>query len=123
MNKINTIGSINKGNEIYYIYDLIKNSKSSLIYIARNDRDRRTFRMTSKDGRYSKTHYKVLNIFEPFSYLELFPETGRTHQIRVHMKSIGHPIISDSSYSGGESMLKSFHVKHSLLIKKVLKLL
>ena len=91
--------------------------------IVRNDRDRRTFRMTSKDGRYSKTHYKVLNIFELFSYLELFPETGRTHQIRVHMKSIGHPIISDSSYSGGESMLKSFHVKHSLLIKKVLKLI
>ena len=37
------------------------------------------------------------------------------------MKSIGHPIISDSSYSGGKSMIKSFHVKHSSLIKKVLK--
>ena len=63
------------------------------------------------------------NIFEPFSYLELSPQTGRTHQIRVHMKSIGHPIISDSSYSGGKSMIKSFHVKHSSLIKKVLRLI
>jgi len=89
--------------------------------IIRNDRDRKTFRMTNKDGRHSETHYKVLNIFEPFSYLELSPKTGRTHQIRVHMKSIGHPIISDSSYSGGKSMIKSFHVKHSSLIKKVLK--
>ncbi len=91
--------------------------------IVRHNRDRKTFKMTKEHGRYSKTSYKILNIFEPFSYLELLPETGRTHQIRVHMKSIGHPIVSDSAYSGGESMIKSFHIKYSSIIKKVLNMI
>ena len=91
--------------------------------IVRNNRNRKTFKMSQEDGRYSKTRYKILNVFEPFSYIELLPETGRTHQIRVHMKSIGHPIVSDIAYSGGESMVKSFHVKYSKVIKKVFKII
>ena len=91
--------------------------------IVRNNRDRKIFRMTESKGRYSMTNYQRLDILGPFSYLELSPQTGRTHQIRVHMKSIGHPIVSDSAYSGGKTMIKSFHVKYTSLIKRVLKLI
>ena len=57
-------------------------------------------------GRESVTKYKVLSIKylanknEPLSLVELYPETGRTHQIRVHLKHIGHPIMSDELYAG-----------------------
>ncbi len=45
------------------------------------------------------THYKVLRYYEDYSLLEVQPKTGRTHQIRVHLKSIGHPIVCDSFYA------------------------
>ena len=50
-------------------------------------------------GKQSVTHYKVLEEFNGFSYIELELETGRTHQIRVHMSYIGHPIVNDSLYN------------------------
>jgi 23S rRNA pseudouridine1911/1915/1917 synthase len=46
------------------------------------------------------TEYKVLKEFEDYTLVEVSPKTGRTHQIRVHMKSIGHPIVCDPLYSG-----------------------
>ncbi len=51
-------------------------------------------------GRESVTKYKVLYADNLYSYLELYPETGRTHQIRVHLKYIGHPIFADFFYAG-----------------------
>lgn len=57
-------------------------------------------------GRESVTHYKVLQYFENpktkevVSFVELFPKTGRTHQIRVHLQYIGHPIFGDELYAG-----------------------
>ncbi len=50
-------------------------------------------------GKPSVTHYKVIEQFKGFSYIELSLETGRTHQIRVHMNYINHPIINDSLYN------------------------
>lgn len=46
------------------------------------------------------TEYKVKKIFEEFSFVEAFPKTGRTHQIRSHFAAIGHPIVCDKLYSG-----------------------
>ena len=89
--------------------------------IIRNSKDRKTFILTSAPGRYSKTDYSLINNIGPISYIKLKPSTGRTHQIRVHMKSIGHPILSDIKYSGGESMIKSFHVKYTNILKRVMK--
>ena len=49
-------------------------------------------------GRDAVTHYHVLEVFQNYTYVECILETGRTHQIRVHMKSIGHPVLGDSLY-------------------------
>lgn len=55
-------------------------------------------------GRESKTSYKVIGYFrkdgEDFSLIEVKPKTGRTHQIRIHLKYLGHPVVSDDFYAG-----------------------
>ena len=57
-------------------------------------------RMVSADGQLCITHYKVLQEFADYALLEIFIETGRTHQIRAGMASIGHPLLGDSLYGG-----------------------
>jgi 23S rRNA pseudouridine1911/1915/1917 synthase len=52
-------------------------------------------------GKPAITHYKVVQNFGEHSHIELALETGRTHQIRVHMQSISHPLIGDNTYGGG----------------------
>ena len=52
------------------------------------------------DGRPSRTAYRVLYTRGPVSFLEIRPETGRTHQIRVHLSSMSHPIVGDRLYGG-----------------------
>jgi len=51
-------------------------------------------------GREALTNYKVLSSNSDYSFLELYPKTGRTHQLRVHLKHIGHPIVGDHLYAG-----------------------
>ena len=57
-------------------------------------------RMVSNDGQYSVTHYKHISSNEKYSLLEIFLETGRTHQIRVHFSHIGFPLAGDDMYGG-----------------------
>ena len=63
-------------------------------------------RRVRPDGKPARTHYRVLRSCGPRSLLELELETGRTHQIRVHMASIGHPILGDDLYSNGKTPWK-----------------
>lgn len=67
--------------------------------IRRSDADRKKMAVNAKNGRNAVTHYKVLKRFDKYTYIECRLETGRTHQIRVHMASIGHPILGDDIYS------------------------
>ena len=59
-------------------------------------------RVIDERGQRSITHYKVIESFENASLVECKLETGRTHQIRVHLSSIGHPIYGDTLYGYGE---------------------
>lgn len=60
----------------------------------------RTKMAVISDGKMARTHYKVVQRFEGYSHLRLKLETGRTHQIRVHMAHIRHPIVGDETYAG-----------------------
>lgn len=74
--------------------------------IGRHPTDRKKMAINQKNGKTAVTHYKVLERFEKFSYIECRLETGRTHQIRVHMASIGHPLLGDEVYSNAKSPYK-----------------
>ncbi len=65
--------------------------------IARHSRDHKRMR-TSREGKEASTDYKTLERFKRFSYMALRPHSGRTHQIRVHLRSRGHPILCDGLY-------------------------
>ena len=54
--------------------------------------------MVRPDGQYAVSHYEVLSSRNGLSFVKLLPETGRTHQLRVHMASIGHPLAGDWLY-------------------------
>ena len=66
--------------------------------IGRHQTDRKKMAVNYKNGKPAVTHYHVCQRFSNFTYIECQLETGRTHQIRVHMKSIGHPILGDDVY-------------------------
>ncbi len=68
--------------------------------IARHAVDRKKMAINDISGKPAVTHYKVLKRFKNFTYIQCILETGRTHQIRVHMASIGHPLIGDTLYAG-----------------------
>lgn len=66
--------------------------------IGRHPTDRKKMAVNEKNGKPAVTHYRVLKRFGSFTYIECELETGRTHQIRVHMASIGHPLVGDMIY-------------------------
>ncbi|MFF2446152.1 RluA family pseudouridine synthase [Neobacillus sp. NPDC058068] len=70
-------------------------------------------REVRSDGQYACTHYRVIARHRLFTYTELKLETGRTHQIRVHMSYIGHPLLGDDLYGGDVSLMnrQALHCK------------
>jgi 23S rRNA pseudouridine1911/1915/1917 synthase len=71
--------------------------------IGRDPRHRQQMAITAKGSREARTHFRVLERFSRHSLLLLELETGRTHQIRVHLKAIGHPIVGDPVYGSGNT--------------------
>ncbi|MDP3004119.1 MAG: RNA pseudouridine synthase, partial [Candidatus Azambacteria bacterium] len=73
-------------------------------------------------GKMAVTEYKVVKKFRDYSLIEVYPKTGRMHQIRVHMASIGHPVAGDKIYGGKKKnpegltrqFLHAFYLKFSL---------
>lgn len=81
-------------------------------YIGRHPKDRKKMAVvppSSPGARNAITHYKVIKRFRGFSLLKLQLETGRTHQIRVHMAHIGHPLAGDTVYGGGSTPFEKRH--------------
>lgn len=66
--------------------------------IGRHPTERKRMAVHTKNGKDAITHYHVLQRFGRYTYMEFQLETGRTHQIRVHMASIGHPLLGDTTY-------------------------
>lgn len=84
--------------------------------IGRHPADRKkmaVIRSAEYRSRNAVTHWNVLERFGNFTHIECKLETGRTHQIRVHMSSTGHPLLGDSVYGGGTTQ---FEIKHKSLI-------
>lgn len=70
--------------------------------IGRHPTDRKKMSINYNNGKPAVTHYKVLKRFRQYTHVECRLETGRTHQIRVHMASIGHPLLGDLVYGPGK---------------------
>jgi 23S rRNA pseudouridine1911/1915/1917 synthase len=75
--------------------------------ITRSKKDRKKFTVSDNEGKHAITHYKVLEEYEFASFLKLNLETGRTHQIRVHLSSINHPVFGDDIYGGRQIVYTS----------------
>jgi 23S rRNA pseudouridine1911/1915/1917 synthase len=74
--------------------------------IGRSERDRKIMTVNPRTGRSAITHYELIERFKPADLLRLKLETGRTHQIRVHLSYYGHPIIGDPTYGGRSKFLR-----------------
>ena len=70
--------------------------------IGRSDKDRKKMAVR-KDGKNAVTHFDVIKRYDGYTYLDIKIDTGRTHQIRVHLAEIGYPIVGDSVYSNGRN--------------------
>ncbi len=71
--------------------------------IGRHPVDRKKMSINEQNGKEATTHFRVLQRFKSYTYIECELETGRTHQIRVHMASINHPLLGDSVYTNQKS--------------------
>ena len=71
--------------------------------VGRHPTDRKKMAINYKNGKNAVTHYKVLERFGQATYIECRLETGRTHQIRVHMASLGHPLLGDTTYGSSKN--------------------
>jgi 23S rRNA pseudouridine1911/1915/1917 synthase len=80
--------------------------------IGRNPADRQSMAVTDK-GKHAVTHFSVKERFDTFTYVECVLETGRTHQIRVHMKYIGHPLAGDPKYGPKNTVAAGGQVLHA----------
>lgn len=79
-----------------------ENSATIDMPIGRSDKDRKKMAVR-KDGKKAITHFEVIKRFNGYTYLNIKIDTGRTHQIRVHMSEIGYPIVGDGVYSNGKN--------------------
>lgn len=93
--------------------------------VGRNIRDRKIMQVfrDENEGKPAITHYKVLEDFSYVSLIECKLETGRTHQIRVHMSSIKHPLFNDEEYGGDRILKGTTFTKYQQFIKNCFKIL
>ena len=81
------------------VYGALKEEEGTVdLPVGRDPFDRKKMAAGVKNGKEAVTHYRVLQRFRGYTYIECRLETGRTHQIRVHMEAIGHPLLGDEVY-------------------------
>ncbi len=81
------------------VHGMVKDDEGTVsTLIGRDTKDRKKMSARVSDGKTAITHYRVLERFKDYTYIECRLETGRTHQIRVHMAYIGHPLVGDMIY-------------------------
>jgi 23S rRNA pseudouridine1911/1915/1917 synthase len=113
--------------EIYRVYNAVvwgipKNSEGTIeTNINRSHRDRKKMSVSDTRGRPAITTYHVQEEFNGFSLLRLTLGTGRTHQIRVHLNYINHPVFGDREYNGGISQLNRFAADRKRYVTGILK--
>ena len=102
--KVHSVNRIYEG----IVYGNVKEDEGTIEgAIGRHPIERKKMAINEKNGKPAITHYKVLERFGNYTYMQFKLETGRTHQIRVHMSSIGHPLLGDALYSSGKSPYKN----------------
>ena len=86
--------------------------------IGRHPTQRKKMAVNRNNGKRAVTHYRVLARFRGYTYIECRLETGRTHQIRVHMASIGHPLLGDTVYGPAKQAYPSLEGQtlHAMVI-------
>lgn len=84
--------------------------------IGRDPHDRKMYTVTDKNSKHAVTHFVVLERFGDYTTVELKLETGRTHQIRVHMKFIGHPLVGDPMYGRSKGMKMDGQALHAAIL-------
>lgn len=95
------------------VYGNMKNDHGTVdAPIGRHHSDRKKMAVNEKNGKCAVTHYRVLEHFDQYTYIECQLETGRTHQIRVHMASIGYPLLGDTLYTNRKA---PFHLEGQVL--------
>ena len=102
------------------VWGNIKEDEGTIVgNIGRDPNDRLRFRVYEEEdkGKHAVTHYKVLERFGFVTFVECRLETGRTHQIRVHMAHIGHPLFNDSRYGGAEIRKGTIYAKYKQFIQ------
>ena len=94
-------------------------------YIGRSTKDRKIMAVYDdpEKGKWSVTHYKVLERFNYVTLIECQLETGRTHQIRAHMKHIGHPLFNDGTYGGNKILKGTVFSKYKQFVENCFELL
>ncbi|MCT1397733.1 RluA family pseudouridine synthase [Paenibacillus sp. p3-SID867] len=84
--------------------------------IGRDAQDRKLYTVTDRNSKHAVTHFTVVERFGDYSLLELKLETGRTHQIRVHMKYIGHPLVGDPVYGKSKGIKLNGQALHAAIL-------
>lgn len=96
----------------------VKGNEGSIrTLIGRSPKNRKKMAVLSTSGREAVTYYRVLSRLDGFTYLEVYPITGRTHQIRVHLSHIGHPIVGDPLYGRRAKALAERPLLHAFSLE------
>lgn len=103
-------------NRLYYalVHGVIEHEFGTIdAPIGRDVKDRQKMCVTSHHSKDARTHFKVIERFAQYTLVECRLETGRTHQIRVHMQYIGHPVVGDEKYSYRKTMKTNGQLLHA----------